>query len=124
MGEILKDKWGVEVDNVRLWRARREVRGDLEDDHKKSWSKLRMYAEMVLRTNPGSIAKISSEFVGEPDENGTRQAPRFKRIFICYDGVKKGFLNGCRPFLGVDGCHLKGIYEGILLSAIALDANL
>ncbi|XP_062100708.1 uncharacterized protein LOC133806631 [Humulus lupulus] len=39
--------------------------------------------------------------------------PQFKRIFVCYEGVKNGFLAGCRPFFGVDGCHLKGPYKGI-----------
>lgn len=32
-------------------------------------------------------------------------------------------MAGCRPFIGVDGCHLKGKYGGVLLSAIATDAN-
>ena len=50
--------------------------------------------------------------------------PRFQRIFICYDGIRKGFLEGCRPFFGLDGCHLKGPYKGILLVAVAVDGNL
>ncbi|GFS38210.1 hypothetical protein Acr_00g0056250 [Actinidia rufa] len=28
-----------------------------------------------------------------------------------------------RPFIGVDGCHLKGPYGGVLLSAVALDGD-
>ncbi|KAK2652457.1 hypothetical protein Ddye_012313 [Dipteronia dyeriana] len=34
-----------------------------------------------------------------------------------------GFIEGCRPFIGIDGCHLKGPYGGVILSTIALDAN-
>ncbi|KAK2648474.1 hypothetical protein Ddye_015963 [Dipteronia dyeriana] len=34
-----------------------------------------------------------------------------------------GYLEGCRPFIGLDGYHLKGPHEGILFYAIALDAN-
>ena len=34
-----------------------------------------------------------------------------------------GFLEGCRPFIGVDGCHLKGPFRGVLLSTVSLDAN-
>ncbi|KAK2642022.1 hypothetical protein Ddye_023785 [Dipteronia dyeriana] len=30
---------------------------------------------------------------------------------------------GCRPLIGVDGCHLTGEFGGIMLSAIALDAD-
>ncbi|KAK3194080.1 hypothetical protein Dsin_025390 [Dipteronia sinensis] len=36
---------------------------------------------------------------------------------------KKGFLKGCRPFISIDGCHLKMPYGGVLPSAIALYAN-
>ncbi|GFZ04943.1 hypothetical protein Acr_17g0005150 [Actinidia rufa] len=35
--------------------------------------------------------------------------------------MKSGFLNGCRPFIEVDGTHLKGPYGGVLLTAIVLD---
>ncbi|KAL0400135.1 UNVERIFIED_CONTAM: hypothetical protein Sradi_2356800 [Sesamum radiatum] len=37
--------------------------------------------------------------------------------------VKKGFLSGCRPFIGVDGCHLKGPYGGVLLTTVGVDPN-
>ncbi|KAF2320691.1 hypothetical protein GH714_030072 [Hevea brasiliensis] len=47
----------------------------------------------------------------------------FKRIFIMFEVVKQGFLCGCKPFIGLDGCHLKGPYDGIFLCAIALDGN-
>ncbi|XP_044508956.1 uncharacterized protein LOC123227891 [Mangifera indica] len=43
--------------------------------------------------------------------------------FSGYWGAKKGFLEGCRRFIGVDGCHLKGHFGGVLLSAVAIDAN-
>ncbi|KAH0645086.1 hypothetical protein KY284_032970 [Solanum tuberosum] len=37
---------------------------------------------------------------------------------------KQGFLAGCRPIIGVDGCHLKGYQKGgQLLTAIGIDAN-
>ena len=35
----------------------------------------------------------------------------------------QGFLDGCRPFIGLDGCHLKGLDGGLLLTAISRDAN-
>ncbi|KAL0394980.1 UNVERIFIED_CONTAM: hypothetical protein Slati_4464200 [Sesamum latifolium] len=36
---------------------------------------------------------------------------------------EEGFLSGCRPFIGVDGCHLKGPYGGVLLMAVGVDPN-
>jgi len=32
-------------------------------------------------------------------------------------------MSGCRPFIGVDGCHLKTMYGGILLVVVGRDAN-
>ncbi|KAH9655399.1 SWIM-type domain-containing protein [Citrus sinensis] len=36
---------------------------------------------------------------------------------------RRGFFKGCRPFIGVDGCHLKGPYKGVLLTTVSIDAN-
>ncbi|KAL5560215.1 hypothetical protein UlMin_036426 [Ulmus minor] len=73
---------------------------------------------MVLRTNPGSMAILRSEV--------TRLGglPHFQRIFICLEACKRGFLTGCRPVVGLDGCHLKGPYGGVLLAAISVEANM
>ena len=49
--------------------------------------------------------------------------PIFKRFFMFIDGSRRGFFEGCRQFVGVDGCHLKGPYKGVLLTAISIDAN-
>ena len=50
-------------------------------------------------------------------------ALRFKRLFVCLDVMKKGFVKGCRPWVGIDGYHLKGSYREILLSIVTVDAN-
>ena len=42
---------------------------------------------------------------------------------MCFLAQRTGYLEGCRPFIGLDGCHLKGPFGGVLLSAVALDAN-
>jgi len=42
---------------------------------------------------------------------------------MCLEGCQKGFINGCRPLIGVDGCHLKNSYGGQLLVAIGRDPN-
>ena len=34
-----------------------------------------------------------------------------------------GFLGGCKPFVGLDGCHLKGRFGAQLLSTTAKDRN-
>jgi hypothetical protein len=37
--------------------------------------------------------------------------------------MKRGFLEGCKPIIGVDGCFLKGPFKGQLLSAVGRDGN-
>jgi len=32
-------------------------------------------------------------------------------------------VNNHKPFIGIDGCHLKGPYESVLLSVMELDGN-
>ena len=48
---------------------------------------------------------------------------KFKRMYIRYNVQKVGFLSGCKPFIGLDGCHLKSRFDGQLLSATVKDGN-
>ena len=100
-------KFAIEVDKTTIWKARVRAKEKLYGSHTNSFIKLHCYANMMLRTNPGSMAVVNSEVVvpnhgnnESLDENAP--PPMFKRIFICYEGVRRGFLDGCRPFLGVD----------------------
>ena len=47
----------------------------------------------------------------------------FERMYVCLDACKRGFLAGCRPLIGIDGCHLKGTTGGQLLVAVGKDGN-
>ena len=47
----------------------------------------------------------------------------FSKFYVCFDGVKRGWLDGCRKVIGIDGCFLKGIVAGELLCAVGKDAN-
>ena len=68
--------------------------------------------------NPGSTVKIKST-----RNNGVEDNPYFQRIYICFDALKKGWINGCRRIIGLDGCFLKGLHKGQLLTAVGVDPN-
>ncbi|KAK9184633.1 hypothetical protein WN943_024984 [Citrus x changshan-huyou] len=36
---------------------------------------------------------------------------------------RKGFFEGCRQFVDIDGYHLKDLYKEVLLSAVSINAN-
>ena len=47
----------------------------------------------------------------------------FQRFFVAFPTQRNTFLNGCRPFIRIDGCHLKRKYGGVLLAVIGMDGN-
>lgn len=49
--------------------------------------------------------------------------PRFERYYMCFDGTKKALTKTCRPLIGLDGCHLKHKYGGILPIVVERDPN-
>ena len=52
--------------------------------------------------------------------------PYFKRLYICWVGVRMDSLAGCRPLIGLDACHLKHKVRGErgqLMVAVARDHN-
>ena len=70
-----------------------------------------------MSSNPGSTVHVETE----ADEFSGKE--RFKRLYICFAALKKGFKEGCWPVLGVDGCHLRRPYPGVLLTTVGIDAN-
>ena len=44
-------------------------------------------------------------------------------MYFRFYAQKVEFLGGCRPFIGLDGCHIKHKFGGQILSATAKDAN-
>ena len=78
---------------------------------------LRDYVEMIRRTNVGSKVILQTEIENENTK------PKFKKMYIKYNAQKIGFLGGCKPFVGMDGCHLKGGFGGQLLFPTTKDGN-
>ena len=49
--------------------------------------------------------------------------PRFHGLFFCVNAGKQGFLEGCRPFIGLDGCFIKLTTGAQILAATGRDGN-
>jgi hypothetical protein len=89
----------------------------VEGDATKQYSWLWRYAEELRRASKGNTCKINVE------RTLITPQPRFSSFYFFFEGTKKGFLSSCRPFIGVDGCHLKTKHGGILLITVGRDAN-
>ncbi|XP_049371081.1 uncharacterized protein LOC125836029 [Solanum verrucosum] len=87
-------------------------------DHVAEFNKILDYRDVLHQTNPGSTCVMKLK--DSKSENGMKQ---FHSFYICFDAMKKGFQQGCRRCIGLDGCFLKGICKGQLLVVVAKDAN-
>ncbi|WVZ64787.1 hypothetical protein U9M48_014261 [Paspalum notatum var. saurae] len=105
----------VDVSLSKLKRAKAIVMKKAVDATKGQYEKLYDYQLELLRSNPDSTVVINKEDNTDP--------PIFKRMYICLDTCKKGFLAGCRKVIGLDGCFFKGAMSGELLCALGRDNN-
>ncbi|KAK2651519.1 hypothetical protein Ddye_011375 [Dipteronia dyeriana] len=109
--DLLRESYKVSVD-IR-YRAKNKALKELAKDHAKCFGYLRRYAYILNQSNPGVAVHIYTQ---DPQ-------PIFQRMFVSFEPQKVYFLKDCRPFIGVDGCHLKGLFGGVLLSVVSLDVN-
>ncbi|XP_021739446.1 uncharacterized protein LOC110705821 [Chenopodium quinoa] len=96
---------GLDVNNPMmaistLYRVKHKALAEIHSSHDESYAFLPKYCEMIKSTNPGSSAFCAWVELQEPEKP-----------------------LACRSLIGVDGAHLKGNYGGVLLFAVALDAN-
>uniref|UniRef100_A0ACD5VYI4 Uncharacterized protein n=1 Tax=Avena sativa TaxID=4498 RepID=A0ACD5VYI4_AVESA len=117
--ETAKEKHRVEVGKVMAYRARKRALQVVLGDQIKQYIRLRDYLQTVIDTNPGSRCIVTTkQLVEHPIPN-----PRFHGMFYCINGTKEGFLNGCRPFIGLDGCFVKLTTGQEILAATGRDGN-
>ncbi|GJR15859.1 hypothetical protein Tco_0798511 [Tanacetum coccineum] len=90
-----------------------EHEGGLIEHYGKLWE----YRQVVLESNPGSTCHIDQEVL---EDDGKIH---FTRMYVCFKGLKDGWLTGCRRVIGLDGCFLTHYCKGELLTAVGRDAN-
>ncbi|XP_074316130.1 uncharacterized protein LOC141652513 [Silene latifolia] len=104
---------GIALSYKQAWRGKERIMAAVRGSFEEGYRLLPPYTQQIQRTNPGSIAKV----YGNPEDNC------FQRLFVSYQASIYGFLNGCRPLLGLDKIALKSKYLGTLLLATAFDGN-
>ncbi|WVY90817.1 hypothetical protein V8G54_036331 [Vigna mungo] len=107
-------KWNINVSLSKARRARLMASCKVEGSFKDQFTRIFDYAHELLRSNPGSTVKVKV--------NSETGQPIFQRFYVCLKACKNSFVS-CRPFVGLDGCFLKGKYKGKLLTVVARDPN-
>ncbi|KAG5531881.1 hypothetical protein RHGRI_026479 [Rhododendron griersonianum] len=110
--DLFTDKYGLDLSYHHVWLGVEKARGEIFGDYESSFDKLRWYVEAAKIANPGSLLKLEVDPVSK----------EFSRLFVSFNACITGF-NHCRPFLCLDGTHLKGRFKGCLLAATGKDAD-
>ncbi|KAH9751096.1 SWIM-type domain-containing protein [Citrus sinensis] len=113
----VQETYGLKIGKLTLYRARAKARLEVFGDHSRGYKILFDYATAIHKADPGVICKVLCDAISIPNK------VLFQRFFVAFLAQKNAYLNGCRLFIGVDGCHLKGKYSGVLLAAIGIDGN-
>ncbi|GKD73160.1 transposase, MuDR, MULE transposase domain protein, partial [Tanacetum coccineum] len=95
-----------------------DITNDAEDSQQSEVEKGKIFDNKeslilaVRKKNQGTVTRIKT------DDNGV-----FEMLFIAIGASIRTFLNYLRPVLMIDAAHLKGLYKGTNLVAVAMDEN-
>ncbi|KAF9598367.1 hypothetical protein IFM89_027255 [Coptis chinensis] len=108
----IMSRHGVHISYWTAWSTRVKILENINGNYEEGYRLLPELCRQVQSKNPGTIArwfytKNTREFVG---------------VCIAFKASIDGWLEGCRPILGLDGSFLKGKYGGCCLFVIGLDA--
>ncbi|KAK9984522.1 hypothetical protein SO802_034047 [Lithocarpus litseifolius] len=125
--EAIHEKYSLTISAGKASRARDKAREYVDGDYTQQYNQLWEYCEELRRASTGSTILMKVHTFHDSDLAAEMDlvcgVPYFERLYICLEGCKKGFLAGCRPFIGLDACHLKNKSEGQLITAVCRDPN-
>ncbi|CAN1141254.1 hypothetical protein LINPERHAP2_LOCUS12375, partial [Linum perenne] len=114
--EINQTHWII-VTNRVCSNAKLLAKKMLEGTLAESYTNVRPYVKQLQASDP------RGRFLLEVDLVLGQEHVLFKRIFIGFSALQRGFRFACRRMFGLDGCFFKCEVKGMLLSAIGKDSN-
>ncbi|KAL3339973.1 hypothetical protein AABB24_028540 [Solanum stoloniferum] len=102
---------GCKVSYWKVWMGSEIAKSLVRGTHEHGYGVIDAYSHMLRTSNPGSKTALKI------DEND-----RFKYFFVAYGAWILGFIQ-MRKVIAVDGTFLRSKYGGMLLSAVAQDAE-
>ena len=125
--EAVYEKYTKNISVGKASRARDKARDYVDGAYTQQYNHLWEYCDELRRSSPASTILMKVHTFNEGDLAAESDlmcgVPYFERLYICLEGCKKGFLAGCRPFIGLDACHLKNKSGGQLITAVCRDPN-
>ncbi|GKE82662.1 hypothetical protein Tco_1552662, partial [Tanacetum coccineum] len=108
MKSDIREKYLINVSIGQCKRAKQRALYNFEGVLKEHYGRLWEYRQAIFDSNPGSTCRIDDEVTSSGNNY-------FRRIYVCFKGVKDGWLAGCRKVIELDGNFLKHTCRGELL---------
>ncbi|CAA0836454.1 Unknown protein, partial [Striga hermonthica] len=108
----IMEKYAVQPNKWKLYRGKYKALEMLRGSEEEHYGCLRNYIAELQRVDRNGRFELLLD-----------TGSVFKAFFIGFSALRQGFLQGCRPVIGFDGCFLKTFLGGVLLCAIGKDGN-
>jgi hypothetical protein len=104
----LEDEYHIKVSYDKAWKGRKAALEQIHGTWEGSFQMLYNFKAELENRCPGSVIEVDCK------KNGNKMC--FSKIFVALKPCMDGFINGCRPYLGVDSTHLTGklLYPSVL----------
>ncbi|MBA0772449.1 hypothetical protein Gotri_007815, partial [Gossypium trilobum] len=107
----------VNVNMIRCRKDKKMVKDKLAGNFVEEFVMLWDYADELRLKNIGSTIKMIVNRVT------SESPPRFKRFYVCFEALKRGWKKGCIPILGLNDCFLKGLFKSEMFSTVRRNGN-
>jgi len=111
----LEEKYCIKFSYYVVWDGKEKALDDILGSWEDSFDHAFSFKAELESKCPGSVVEVEYEEI-----NGNH---RFTRMFVALKPCIDGFLNGCRPNLGIDYAALTGKWKGQLAAAIGIDGH-
>ncbi|GJS76428.1 transposase, MuDR, MULE transposase domain protein [Tanacetum coccineum] len=105
-------KYKIHISYQQAWRGKDYAIQQIRGSPYEAFEMLPYYCFNLEQKNEGTVTRIKT------DKNGV-----FEMLFIAIGASIHTFRNYLRPVLMIDAAHLKGLYKGTNLVAVAMDGN-
>ncbi|XP_030939772.1 uncharacterized protein LOC115990347 [Quercus lobata] len=113
--EIIRTKYDHELSYYKVWDAKQKAIAKIFGDWEESYQRLR---KLLAYLDQDSGTQYSYHTIPKPLEGTTL----LRYVYWAFAPCIAAFQY-CRPVISIDGTHLYGKYKGVLMIAMATDAN-
>ncbi|KAK9033106.1 hypothetical protein V6N11_018144 [Hibiscus sabdariffa] len=117
MIKLAREELSVEINKYCCQKAKKwaleQIRGSVVHE----FNRLFDYMYVLRSADPNGNFELMVE---RPTVD---EKPKFRRLYVCFSALKEAFKKYCRQVISLDGCFLKGSFQGEILSAVGRDSN-